>query len=324
MVDSLFLEVSLLDEQFARSVEHLLSSVVTQSLDGIDNPLVNLIAELIEVDILIGLTLVNHTEYVDSVLCQHRSQFDVHTTLTDSQRNLLGLQVNLGLVVSLVECNAGNLCRREGTLDKQLHVAGVVDHINVLTTKLTNDTVYTTTLHTYTSAYGVNTVVEALNSNLSTLTWHTSHTTDSDQAISDLRHLSLKQTLQEVGTGTAQHDTRIIVLVLHLLHNGTHGLTLTIGVRRNLVALHQVELVTLIVHEEHFALPHLVNLTADNGTHLILVLLIEGIMIEFQDLRSQCLTQVQDSTTTELGEVNSLTHLLAYLVVGLNLLSFGK
>ena len=85
MVNGLFLEVGLLDEQLTRSVEHLLSGVVTQSLDGIDNPLVDLVAELVEVDILIGLTLVNHTEYVDGVLCQHRSQLDVHTTLTNSQ-----------------------------------------------------------------------------------------------------------------------------------------------------------------------------------------------------------------------------------------------
>ena len=187
-------------------------------------------------------------------------------------------------MVSLVERDAGNLGRREGTLDKQLYVAGVVDHVDILTTKLTYDTMYTTTLHTYTSAYGVNTVVEALNSNLGTLTWHTGHATDSNQAISDLGHLSLEQTLQEVRTGTAQHDTRIIVLVLHLLHNGTYGLTLTIGVRRNLVALQQVELVTLIVHEEHLALPHLVNLATDHGTHLILILLIEGIVVELQNL----------------------------------------
>ena len=47
-------------------------------------------------------------------------------------------------------------------------------------------------------------------------------------------------------------------------------------------------------------------------------------MLQFEDLGCQCLTKVQDGTTAKLIEINLLAHILAYLVVWLNLLSFGK
>ena len=46
-------------------------------------------------------------------------------------------------------------------------------------------------------------------------------------------------------------------------------------VGRYLLALRQVQLVALVVHQQHFALPHLVDLAADDGVHLVLVLLVE-------------------------------------------------
>ena len=47
-------------------------------------------------------------------------------------------------------------------------------------------------------------------------------------------------------------------------------------------------------------------------------------MLKLKNLRSQCLAKGQDSTAAELVEVNLLAHILAYLVVWLNLLSFRK
>ena len=85
-----------------------------------------------------------------------------------------------------------------------------------------------------------------------------------------------------------------------------------------------MELVALIVHQQHLALPDLIYLAADHLTDLILILLIEGVVLKFEDLRSQCLAQVQDSTAAELLEVHLLRNLLTHLVVGLNLLSLGE
>ena len=47
-------------------------------------------------------------------------------------------------------------------------------------------------------------------------------------------------------------------------------------------------------------------------------------MLQFEDLRSQSLTQVQDGATTKLLEVHLLTHLLTNLVVGLDLLCLAQ
>ena len=106
LVDGLFLEVGLFNQHLTWSVEHSLSCIKSDSLDGIDNPLVYLVRELIQVDILIGLTLVQYTEYVDGILSKHRSQLDVHTATTDSQRYLLRLQINLGLMVLGIDIDA--------------------------------------------------------------------------------------------------------------------------------------------------------------------------------------------------------------------------
>ena len=47
-------------------------------------------------------------------------------------------------------------------------------------------------------------------------------------------------------------------------------------------------------------------------------------MLQLEDLRSQRLAQVQDGTTAKLGKIHFLRHLLAYFVVGLNLLSLTQ
>ena len=106
LVDSLFLEVGLFNQHLTWCIEHSLSSIQSDGLDGINNPLVDLVRELIQIDILIGLTFIQYTEYVDSILGKHRSQLDVHTATTDSQRNLLRLQINLGLMVLGIDIDA--------------------------------------------------------------------------------------------------------------------------------------------------------------------------------------------------------------------------
>ena len=324
MVYSLFLQVSLLDEDLTRSIEHFLGGVVAQGLDGIDNPLVYLVGKLVEIDVLVGLALVDHTEHVNGVLGQHRGQFNVHTTLTNGQAHLLGLQVDLSLAVGLVERDARHLGGRQGTLDKELGVAGVVDHVDVFVAEFAHDAVHAAALHTHAGSYGVDAVIETLNGNLGTLARHARHLADGYQAVVDLGHLGFEQTLQEVGTGAAEHDAGVVVLVLNLLHNSPHGLTLVVVVGRNLVAFQQVQFIALVVHEQDFALPHLINLAADNGAHLVLIFLIEGIMVQFENLGGQGLAQVQDGTAAELGEVYGLAHLFAHLIVGLNLLGVGQ
>ena len=65
-----------------------------------------------------------------------------------------------------------------------------------------NDAVYAAALHAYAGSYGVDTVVEALNGNLGALARHACYAADGDDAVVDLGHLSLEQTLQEGRAGT--------------------------------------------------------------------------------------------------------------------------
>ena len=143
---------------------------------------------------------------------------------------------------------------------------------------------YTTTSNTYAGSYGIDTVVITLDSHLGTFTRHTGYATDGNQTVVNLRNLSLEQALKEQIRGTAQNDARIVVLVLHFLDNGTDGLALVVVVGRNLLTLRQVELVALIVDEQHLALPNLVNLSADNLSDLVLVFLVQRVVLQLQNL----------------------------------------
>ena len=53
VVNRFFFEVGLFDQHFAWSVEHGLSGLQTDGLDGVDDPLVYLVRELVEVDVLV-------------------------------------------------------------------------------------------------------------------------------------------------------------------------------------------------------------------------------------------------------------------------------
>ena len=199
MVNGLFFEISLLDEHFSRCIQHSLGRIKSDGLDGIDDPLVNLVRELIQIDILIGFALIDHTEHVDGILCKHRSELDVHTSAADSEAHLLGLQVDFCLAVLLIEHDARDLGRAQCALDVELHVRRVVDDIDILIAELAHDTMHAATLHTYAGAHGIDALIVALHSHLCTLAWHTGNLLDGDQAVVDFGHLGLKEALKEHG-----------------------------------------------------------------------------------------------------------------------------
>ena len=119
------LEVSLLYQHLTRSVEHLTCCLQADTLDGIDDPLVDLIVELVEVDVIhliLLITVAHHTEHIDGVLCQHRGELDVHTVTADGETHLVGLQVYTCLMVLLIELDVRDLCWAQCTLYEQLGV----------------------------------------------------------------------------------------------------------------------------------------------------------------------------------------------------------
>ena len=141
VVNGLFLEVGFLYEHVARSVEHSLGGVETNALDRVDDPLVDLVRELVEIDVLVYLALVELAEYVDSIFGKHAGKLDVHTAAADGQRHFFGTEINLCFLVLLVNVDARNLCRTERTLDEELDVCGVVNNVDVLVAQLAYDAV---------------------------------------------------------------------------------------------------------------------------------------------------------------------------------------
>ena len=143
---------------------------------------------------------------------------------------------------------------------------------------------HTATSYTYTCSYRVDALVEAFYSNLSTLTWHTSNSANSDKSVGNLRNLSFEKTLKEFRAGTRKDNLWIVVLVVYTLNNGADSLTLTILVSRNLLCLRQDKLVVLIVNNENLALPYLVNLSCNNLTYAILIFIVKRIVLKLKNL----------------------------------------
>ena len=324
IVDSLFLQICLLNQQVAWSIEYLLSCIETNALDGINHPLVNLIREFIQVDILVSFIIIHFAEYIDSILCQHGSQLDVHTATTDSLAHLIRLQEHFSLLVLIIDVYRSNGCRSQSTLNEQFGIVCIIDNIQILIVQFTYDTVNTATLHANTSSNWVDTLIKAFNSNLCAFSRKASNTTDSDQALCNLRNFSLQQTLQESRSCTAQDNLRIIVIIINAVDDCTNGLALTIHIARNLLCLRQDKFIVLIVYDKYLTLPNLVNFTRNDLSYTILVLIEKRIVFQLKNLRSQSLAKSQDSTATKLIEINLLTYILTYLVVRLNLARLSK
>ena len=219
----------------------------------------------------------------------------------------------------LVHCDAADTRRTQRTLYIEFDIGCPVDDIDVLIAQFVYDTMHTTTLHAHTGTYRVDTVVETFHGHLGALARHAGYLLDGYQAIVDFRHLGFQEALQEAGTGTAEDNFRIVVLVIHPLDDGPYSLALAVNVCGNLLRLRQYQLVVLIIHQQHLALPDLIDLGRNHLTHLVLIFIIERIVLQFQYLRCQRLTQCKDGTTTELGEIDTLRHLLTHFVVGLYL-----
>ena len=180
----------------------------------------------------------------------------------------------------------------------------------------------TATLHTYTGTYRVNTVVVWLNGNLGAFTRDTGNLLDGNQSIIDFGHFHFEQTLQEYRRRTRKDDLRVVILVVHTGYNGTCRFSFTIKIARNLFRLRQQQLVTFIIQQQHFFLPYLVYFCIDDVAHLINIFIIDTVFFQFQNLRSQCLAKVQDSTASKVCKDYLIRHFLAYFIRSINLLCF--
>ena len=114
-----------------------------------------------------------------------------------------------------VNINAADARRTQCTLNKELHVSGVVYHVDILITKFVNNAMNTITFHANTCSYGVNAVVKAFNSNLSSLTRKACNATNGNQSVADFGHLHLQKAFQEHGTCARKDNLWIIIFVVN-------------------------------------------------------------------------------------------------------------
>ena len=223
-------------------------------------------------------------------------------------------------MVFLVKRDACHLGRAKCTLDEQLHIVAIVDYVDILVAKLMHNTMHTASLYTYAGSNGVDAVIIAFHCHLGTVSRHTGNTAYGNQSVGNLRHFSFKQSFQKHRSSTAKNDAWVVVLIVNTQDHSLHCLALTVVVTGNLLAFGQMEFVALVIHEQHLALPHLINLGAHHLAYTVLILVIKRVVLQFEYLRGQCLSQIKDCAATELAEVHLFTHLLANFIVRLYLL----
>ena len=177
-------------------------------------------------------------------------------------------------MVLLVHVDARYSGGTERALYEEFGVRGVVDDVYVLVAQLTHYAVHAASLHSHARSHGVDALVVALHSHLCSLARHACYLTDGNESVGYLGHLSLEQTLEEHRACARKDNLGVVVLVVHTVYDCPDGLALVIGVVRYLLHLWQDELVVLVVHHEHLALPHLIHLTGNDLSDAVLILII--------------------------------------------------
>ena len=100
------------------------------------------------------------------------------------------------------------------------------------------------------------------------------------------------------------------------MDDGSHGVALVEVVGGNLLVLGEDELVLLVVEEQCLTLPALVYLTAHQVALQVFELVVDSVLLKVQNLACKGLAKVQNGAASKLGKVNLAGVLLAYLTVG--------
>ena len=117
----------------------------------------------------------------------------------------------------------------------------------------------TRTLDTYASAYGVDAVVVAFNGNLGAFARDAGNGADVDEAVVDFGNFEFEESAEELLVGTRNGDFGVVVLIVDVCDYGTYGLAFAEEVAGDSLALGEEELVLVVVEEEGFTRPYLVN-----------------------------------------------------------------
>ena len=91
-----------------------------------------------------------------------------------------------------------------------------------------------------------------------------------------------------------------------------------------MLAARQREFIAVLIDHKHLAFPNLINLSGSDTANEVLVLVVEQVLLQFEDLGCQGLAQVEDSATTELLEMHFFGEVLADFDVIDSLTSFAE
>jgi len=183
---------------------------------------------------------------------------------------------------------------------------------------------YTRTFHTHASSYRIDTIVIRFNGNFSTLSRNTGNRSYQNQTVVNFGHFELEKTAKKFIGRAGYQNFRIVVLVIDFQHDSPHGLTLPVKIRRYLFGFRQQQLITVVIDQQHLLFPNLVNFGTYQFAYFIFISIVYGIFLQIENLRSQCLAQVQNSSTTEFLEMHLVGHLLADLEIGVGFPSFRQ
>ncbi len=131
----------------------------------------------------------------------------------------------------------------------------------------------------------------------------------------DFGNFKLEKAAQEVLAGARHCDFWVVVLVVDIFNHRTHCFTLTEEITGYAFALGQKKFDFVIVKEEGFAAPCLVNLAGDNLALEFRELIIDGFFLEVEDFALEGLAQVEDCAASEVSKNNLACMLVANLRV---------
>ena len=295
-------------------LQHALGGVAPDVLEGLDDPRFDFVGELREGDIL----LLDLAVDVDVVTGEHLGKADVQTPLADGQRHLVGLEVDGGGLLLLVEDDGRNLGGVQRTLNHQLRVGREVDDVDVLVAQLLDDGIDARTLHADACTDGVDAVVVGFDRDLGPLAGDADDFLDGDQTVGNLGNLLLEQTFEELAGCAREDDAGLVVVHLDRLDDGFDGVALAIEIVGNLLAFGENQLVLVVVENQHLLFPDLVNLAGDDFADFLGILLVKVGLFEVEDARSEVLPERQDGTAPERRELDFIGILVADLVGGVD------
>ena len=168
--------------------------------------------------------------------------------------------------------------------------------------------------HAHAGTYGVDAIVVALYGNFRALARVAHDALDGDQAVVDLRHLQLKQPLQELARAARDHHPWVAVTHLYVQHHRPDGIALLELILRDLLELRQDQLVVLMHHQDLVA-PDLIHLTHDDLADQFAIVVENGRLLEFLHALSQQLLGRHHGPPPKLRQAHRLRDVVAHLVI---------